>query len=153
MGRPLSEEMKIDEWSLTYRSGLPPVRNDMSAYHPFQKFIARASVINGRHRRFVHNPCLRASNVQQYAQRGGERVLTNQTAHARNRAMVRTVIGVLIAMLAIYGATHIQPSDGAATLASRVFGILIAVLSLYLIASGIKSVPSPGACSFRHSDK
>jgi hypothetical protein len=78
--------------------------------------------------------------------------LTDQNANARNRAVVRIVIGVLIAMLAIYGATYIQPSDGAATLASRVFGILIAVLSLYLIASGIKSVTSSGACSFRHSD-
>jgi succinate-acetate transporter protein len=59
--------------------------------------------------------------------------------------MVRILIGVLIAMLAIYGATHYQPSDDAATLASGAFGILIAVLSLYLIASGIKSVPSYGA--------
>ncbi len=78
--------------------------------------------------------------------------MTDQTANASNRAVVRIVIGVLIAMLAIYGATHIQPSNDAATLASRVFGILIAVLSLYLIASGIKSLPSSGACSFRHSD-
>jgi len=66
--------------------------------------------------------------------------------------MVRIVIGVLIAMLAIYGATHLQHSDDAATLAGRVFGILIAVLSLYLIGSGIKSLPSSGACRFRHSD-
>jgi uncharacterized YccA/Bax inhibitor family protein len=61
--------------------------------------------------------------------------LTAQTANASNRALVRIVIGVLIAMLAIYSAAHIQPSDDAATLAGRVFGILIAVLSLYLIAS------------------
>ena len=73
--------------------------------------------------------------------------MTDQTANARNLARVRILIGVLIAMLAIYSATNIQP-----TLASRVFGILIAVLSLYLIASGIKSVPSSGACNFRHSD-
>jgi hypothetical protein len=78
--------------------------------------------------------------------------LTEQTANARNRAVVRIVIGVLIAMLAIYSATNLQPSNDAATLASRVFAILIAVLSLYLIASGIKSVPSSGACSFGHSD-
>jgi hypothetical protein len=62
----------------------------------------------------------------------------------RNRAVVRIVIGVLLAMLAIYSASHNQPSDDVLTLASRAFAILlIAVLSLYLIASGIKSVPSP----------
>ena len=68
--------------------------------------------------------------------------MTDQTENVRNHAVVRVVIGVVIAMLAIYGTVHIQPSDGAATLASRVFGILIAVLSLYLIASGIKGLPS-----------
>ena len=78
--------------------------------------------------------------------------MTDQTANARNRAVVRVVIGVLTAMLAFYGATHIQPSDDAATLASRAFGILIAVLSLYLVASGIRSLPFSGACSLRHSD-
>jgi hypothetical protein len=83
---------------------------------------------------------------------GGGRILTDQTAKPRNRAVMRIVGGVLIAMLAIYGVTYIQPSDGAATLASRVFGILIAVLSLYLIASGIKSVTSSDACGFSHSD-
>jgi hypothetical protein len=76
--------------------------------------------------------------------------MTDQTGS--NRAVVRIVIGVLLAMLAIYGAAHIQPSDDAATLANGAFGILIAVLSLYLIASGIKGLPSSGACSFRHSD-
>ena len=74
--------------------------------------------------------------------------MTDQTANAGNRAVVRIVIGVLIAMLAIYRAAHIQP-----TLASRVFGILLAVLSLYLIASGIKSLPSSGDCSLRHSER
>lgn len=67
---------------------------------------------------------------------------TSQTAKARNRAVVRIVIGVLLAMPAIYSATHIQTSDDAAILASRVFDIIIGVLALYLIASGIKSVPS-----------
>jgi len=57
-----------------------------------------------------------------------------------------------MAMFAIYGASHIQPFGDAATLASGVFGILIVVLSLYLIASWIKSLPSTGACGFRHSD-
>jgi succinate-acetate transporter protein len=78
--------------------------------------------------------------------------LTDQTANARNRAAVRILIGVLIAVFAIYGVTHIQPSDDAATLAGRAFvGILIAVLSIYLMASGIKSVTS-SACGFSNSD-
>jgi hypothetical protein len=65
--------------------------------------------------------------------------LTDQTAKARNRVLARIAIGVLIAMLAIFSATHIQPSDDAVTLAGRALGgILIAALSLYLIASGIK---------------
>ncbi len=68
--------------------------------------------------------------------------MTDQTAKARNRAEVRIAIGVLFAMLAIYGTAHLQPSSAAATLASGALGILIAVLSLYLIASGIKSIPS-----------
>ena len=78
--------------------------------------------------------------------------MINQTTNASNHAVVRIVIGMLIAMLAIYSAAHIQPSNYAATLASGACGILIAVLSLYLIASGIKSLPSSGVCSFRHSD-
>jgi uncharacterized membrane protein YfcA len=73
--------------------------------------------------------------------------LTDQTANARNRATVRIFIGVLIAMLGIYSATKIQPS-----LASGAFGILMAVLSLYLMASGIRTVSSSDACAFRHSD-
>ena len=70
--------------------------------------------------------------------------MTDPTSNATNRAAVRILVGVLIAMLAIYGATHIQPSGDVATLASGALGILMAVLSLYLIASGIKSVTSSG---------
>jgi hypothetical protein len=73
--------------------------------------------------------------------------LTDQTSNIRNRAAVRILIGVLIAMLGIYSATNLQPS-----LASGAFGILIAVLSLHLMASGIKSVSSSAACAFKHSD-
>jgi hypothetical protein len=69
--------------------------------------------------------------------------LTDQTAKDRNRATLRIAIGVLIAILAIYGATHIQPSGDAATLAGRALGILIAALSLYLMASGIKNLTRP----------
>ena len=73
--------------------------------------------------------------------------MTEHPANASNRAVVRILIGVLLAMLAIYSVANLQPSGDAATLASRAFEILIAVLSLYLIGSGIKSVPSCGACS------
>jgi hypothetical protein len=100
----------------------------------------------------ARNHRVRASNVQQYAQLRRWTDLTDQSANGSNRAVVRIVIGVLIAMLAIYGAAHIQPSDDGAALASGAFGILSAVLSLYLIGSGIKSRPSSGACGFRHSD-
>ena len=78
--------------------------------------------------------------------------MTDKTANASDRPVVRIVIGVLIAMFAICGVTHIQPSDDAATLAGRAFvGILIAVLSIYLMASGIKRVTS-SACGFSNSD-
>ena len=72
--------------------------------------------------------------------------MAHQTVNAGNRAVLRVIIGVLIAMLAIYGASHIQPSGAVASLAGRAFGILVAVLSLYLIGSGIKSLPTSGAC-------
>ena len=60
---------------------------------------------------------------------------------------MRVFIGVLIAMMGIYSATKIQPSP-----ASGAFGILMAVLSLYLMASGIRTASSSDACAFRHSD-
>lgn len=60
---------------------------------------------------------------------------------------MRILIGVLIAMLGIYSATKIQPS-----LASGAFGILMAALSLYLMASGIRTASSSDACAFGHSD-
>ena len=78
--------------------------------------------------------------------------MTDQTANASNRPVVRIVIGVLIAMLGIYGATHIQPSGDAATLAWGALGILIAALSLYLMASGIKNASSSSTCSFTRSN-
>lgn len=78
--------------------------------------------------------------------------MTDQTAKARDRATTRVAIGVLIAMLGIYGATHIQPSGDAATLAWGALGILIAALSLYLMASGIKSASSSSTCSFTRSN-
>ena len=68
-------------------------------------------------------------------------------ANVRNRAAVRILIGSLLAMLAIYSVANLQPSGDAATLASRAFELFIAVLSLYLMGSGIKSVSSSGACS------
>ena len=73
--------------------------------------------------------------------------MTEHPANVRNRAVVRILIGTLLAMLAIYSVANLQPTGDAATLASLVFEFLIAVLSLYLMGSGIKSVPSSGACS------
>ena len=64
--------------------------------------------------------------------------MTAQTPNAGNRPLVRVVIGVLVAMLAIYSVAHFHPSDDATTLASGAFEFLMAVLGLYLIASGIK---------------
>ena len=73
--------------------------------------------------------------------------MTEHPANVRNGAVVRILIGSLLAMLAIYSVANLQPSGDAATLASRVFEFIIAVLSLYLMGSGIKSVSSSGAYS------
>ena len=68
--------------------------------------------------------------------------MTDQAAKARHHAEVRVVLGVLIGMLTAYGGTHIQMPDGAAMLAGRALGIFLATLSVYLVASGIKSHPN-----------
>jgi Mn2+/Fe2+ NRAMP family transporter len=66
----------------------------------------------------------------------------------RNRVVVRIAVGVLLAISALrLNAPHIEPSYDAATLA-HVFGsICIAVLSLFLIASGVRALEATGVTS------
>jgi len=55
--------------------------------------------------------------------------------------------GVLLAIAALFSATHIEPSGDAAKLI-HVFGsICIAALSLFLIASGVRAVEAAGVTS------
>jgi Mn2+/Fe2+ NRAMP family transporter len=65
----------------------------------------------------------------------------------RNRVVLRIAAGVLLAIAALFSATHIEPSGDAAKLI-HVFGsICIGALSLFLIASGVCAVEVGGVSS------